>query len=60
MTPRGSVTPAEAESISADGEWVITGGFPTQNVKGVGWKITTTDANSATETFTSFLPLAEQ
>lgn len=47
-------------AISADGEWVITGGFPTQNVKGVGWKITTTDANSATETFTCFLPLAEQ
>ena len=47
-------------SIDADGEWMVTGGFPVQAaMKGVGWKITATDANNETETFISYLPLPE-
>ena len=53
-------TAGVSTKVDANGEWQYTGGFPVQAVRGIGWKITTIDANDATESFTTYLPLAYQ
>lgn len=46
--------------IEPHGEWWFGGGFPVQKIRGVGIRVSCTDAQGASLTFVSYLPLAEK
>ncbi len=54
----------QAYGVSLDiaplGEWSFSGGFPVQNIRGLGMKVYCTDEGGASLCFTGYLPLAEE